>query len=133
VVSVLQRLADTRASVPLITVVHGPEFEGKAVNALACAEGVALAFIWPDDNVSIESLNGRTQDERLNVHRFIMLGHTRNIVELWRIKSRTERPNNSLGNQSPTEYARQCKEQGLSPRTPGRSRTKLGSRSPIPR
>lgn len=47
VVAVLERLADARGLPRSITVDHGPEFEGKVLDAWAYAKGVTLSFIRP--------------------------------------------------------------------------------------
>ena len=74
VAAVLQRLADYRGLPASITVDHGPEFEGRVLDAWAYARGDRLSFIRPGkpiDNAYIESFNGRFRDECLNEHRFL--------------------------------------------------------------
>ena len=61
VVAVLERLRDLRGLPASITVDHGPEFEGRALDAWAYQRNVRLAFIRPGkpvDNCYIESFNG---------------------------------------------------------------------------
>jgi putative transposase len=108
VTAVLERLADTRGRPQSITVDHGPEFEGRVLDAWAYVRGVQLAFIRPGrpvENAYIESFNGRFRDECLNEHWFTTLTHARALIEVWRIEYNTERPHSSLGNRTPLEYA----------------------------
>lgn len=117
VVSVLERLADTRGRPRSITVDHGPEFEGKVLDAWAYTHGVTLAFIRPGkpvENAYIESFNGKFRDECLNEHWFITMAQAREIIERWRIEYNTERPHSSLENRTPEEYAHRHQQQVLS-------------------
>jgi putative transposase len=96
---------------------HGPEFEGKALDAWAYARGLTLAFIRPGkpvENAYIESFNGRFRDECLNEHWFVTMAQARAIIERWRIEYNTERPHSSLDNRTPEEYARARQQQVLS-------------------
>ena len=114
VVSVLQRLADTRGLPQSITVDHGPEFEGKALDEWAYRRSVTLDFIRtgkPVEHGFIESFNGRFRDECLNEHWFITMNHARDIIEHWRHEYNTVRPHSSLGNQTPEAYARARQQQ----------------------
>lgn len=110
VVAVLERLADVRGLPASITVDHGPEFEGKALDAWAYARGVRLSFIRPGkpiENAYIESFNGRFRDECLNEHWFKNLLHARRVIENWRIEYNSERPHSALANRTPEQYARE--------------------------
>ena len=107
VVAVLERLADLRGLPASITVDHGPEFEGRALDAWAYKRGVRLAFIRPGkpvDNCYIESFNGRFRDECLNEHWFITMAHARSTIEAWRIEYNTERTHSSLNDLTPEEF-----------------------------
>jgi putative transposase len=100
-------IADHRALPASITVDHGPEFEGQALDAWAYAHGVRL-FIRPGkpvENAYIESFNGKFRDECLNEHWFVTMAHARRVIESWRIEYNTERPHSSLGDRTPTEFA----------------------------
>lgn len=108
VVAVLERLADSRALPQSITVDHGPEFEGKVLDAWAYANAVTLSFIRPGkpvENAYVESFNGKFRDECLNEHWFITMAQARRIIEAWRIEYNTERPHSSLSDRTPEEYA----------------------------
>jgi len=107
VVAVLERLRDLRGLPKSITVDHGPEFEGRILDAWAYKNGVDLAFIRPGkpvDNCYIESFNGRFRDECLNEHWFITMTHARSTIEAWRIEYNTERTHSSLDDLTPEEF-----------------------------
>lgn len=117
VVSVLERLADIRGLPQSITVDHGPEFEGKVLDAWAYTNHVMLAFIRPGkpvENAYIESFNGKFRDECLNEHWFITMNQAREVIERWRIEYNTERPHSSLADRTPEEYAQMNRQQVLS-------------------
>jgi putative transposase len=108
VVAVLERLIEQRGSPQSITVDHGPEFEGQALDTWAYQHDIRLAFIRPGkpvENAYIESFNGRFRDECLNEHWFVTIDHARRLIDRWRIEYNTERPHSSLGNRTPAEYA----------------------------
>jgi putative transposase len=110
VVAVLERLADIRGLPASITVDHGPEFEGRVLDAWAYKRSVRLAFIRPGkpvDNCYIESFNGRLRDECLNEHWFVSLAHARMVIEAWRREYNEERPKKSLAGLTPAQYAKQ--------------------------
>ena len=110
-VSVLDRLAETRGLPESITVDHGPEFESQALDAWAYERHVQLSFIRPgkpNDNAYIESFNGKFRDECLNEHWFLTLAHARQVIEAWRVEYNTERTHSSLGDVTPHEYAAQA-------------------------
>jgi putative transposase len=108
VVAVLERLRDLRGLPESITVDHGPEFEGKVLDAWAYERGVRLNFIRPGkpvENAYIESFNGRFRDECLNEHWFTTMPHAREVIESWRCEYNTKRPHSSLGDLTPEEFA----------------------------
>ena len=112
VVGVLEHLADTRGLPQSITVDHGPEFEGQALDAWAFEQGVRLAFIRPGkpvENAYVESFNGKFRDECLNENWFITMAQARRIIENWRIEYNTERPHSSLGNVTPEVFAKESR------------------------
>ena len=107
VVTVLERLSDLRGLPRSITVDHGPEFEGQALDAWAYKRAVRLAFIRPGkpvENAYVESFNGRFRDECLNEHWFVSMHHARSVIEAWRIEYNTERPHSSLKDKTPAEF-----------------------------
>lgn len=72
--------------------------------------GIALRLIEPgkpNQNVYVESLNGRLRDECLNEHWFTSIAHARAVIEGWRREYNEERPKKSLGGITPSQYAKQ--------------------------
>lgn len=108
VMSVLERLAESRGLPKSITVDNGPEFAGKTLDAWAYETGVKLSFIRPGkpiENAYIESFNGKFRDECLNEHWWLSMSHARQTIEAWRIDYNTERPHSSLGWLTPQQFA----------------------------
>jgi len=109
VVSVLEKLAETRGLPEVITVDNGPEFAGQALDEWAYRKGVKLNFIRPGkpiENAYAESFNGRFRDECLNTNWFINLKYARAIIEEWRRDYNEVRPHSSLKGATPKEYAK---------------------------
>jgi putative transposase len=80
VVSVLERLAESRGLPQSMTVDNGPEFAGKVLDEWAYSQGLQLRFIEagkPQQNGYIESFNGKFRDECLNEHWFMSMRHAR--------------------------------------------------------
>jgi putative transposase len=91
----LERLAGLRGLPRSITVDHGPEFEGQALDASVYKRTVRLAFIRsgkPIENACVESFNGRFRDEWLNEHWFVSMQRARSVIETWRIEYSSEQP-----------------------------------------
>jgi putative transposase len=108
VVSVLERLNETRGLPEVITMDNGPEFAGKVLDEWAYRKGVKLNFIRPGkpiENAYAESFNGRFRDECLNTNWFMNLKHARDIIEDWRKDYNEVRPHSSLNDKTPREYA----------------------------
>jgi len=108
VVSVLERLAETRGLPNVITTDNGPEFTGRALDEWAYRKGVQLNFIRPGkpiENAYAESFIGRLRDECLNENWFMNLKHARDIIEDWRRDYNEVRPHSSLHGRAPMEYA----------------------------
>jgi putative transposase len=108
VVSVLDRLSETRGLPEVITIDNGPEFAGKALDEWAYRKGVRLNFIRPGkpiENAFVESFNGRFRDECLNTNWFLSVKHAREVIEEWRRDYNEVRPHSSLKGNTPREYA----------------------------
>lgn len=108
VVSVLDRLAETRELPNVITTDNGPEFTGRALDEWAYRNGVKLNFIRPGkpiENAYAESFIGRLRDECLNENWFMNLKHARDTIEGWRKDYNEVRPHSSLNGMAPMEYA----------------------------
>ena len=108
VVSVLERLAETRGLPKVITTDNGPEFTGRTLDEWAYRKGVQLNFIRPGkpiENAYAESFIGRLRDECLNENWFMNLKHAQNTIEDWRKDYNEVRPHSSLNGMAPIEYA----------------------------
>src|SRR5688500_16673884 len=109
VTAVLDRLADLRGLPLSITVDHGPEFEGRVLDAWAYESGMRLNFIRPGkpiENAYIESFNGRFRDECLSVNWFTSLSEAQVAIEVWRHDYNECRPHSALGRRTPAEFTR---------------------------
>jgi putative transposase len=98
VVSVLERLAETRGLPEVITMDNGPEFAGRHLDEWAFRKGIKLNFIRPGkpiENAFAESFNW-----------FMNLRHAREVIEDWRKDYNEVRPHSSLNNRTPEEYAK---------------------------
>jgi putative transposase len=109
VVSVLERISQSRRVPETIRVDNGPEFISRSLDLWAYWNKVQLDFSrpgQPTDNAFIESFNGTIRAECLNQHWFLSLDDAREKVESWREDYNTDRPHSSLGNLTPREFAR---------------------------
>jgi putative transposase len=85
VVSVLERLAETRGLPEVITTDNGPEFAGKVLDEWAYRNGVKLNFIDPGkriENAFIVSFKGSFRDECCT-NWFINVKQARGVIEEW--------------------------------------------------
>jgi len=106
----LERLSLYHPLPKAITADNGSEFYSQAMDAWAYRHRVHLQFIRPGkpvDNAWIESFNGRLRDECLNSEVFFSIQDARRKLEAWRIDYDTQRPHSSLGDRTPTEFARE--------------------------
>ena len=111
VVSVLEKLAESRGLPEVITIDNGPEFTSKVLDEWAYQRGVKLNFIRPGkpiENAYVESFIGKLRDECLNENWFINLKHAREVIEYWRIDYNEDRPHTSLGGLTPYEFVDNC-------------------------
>ena len=87
---------------------NGPEFTSNALNAWAYERHIEHVFIEPGkpmQNGFIESFNGRFRDECLNLNRLNSLHDAREIISRWKDEYNMVRPEVSLGDMTPVEYA----------------------------
>lgn len=108
VVSVLERLAESRGLPQSVTVDNGPEFVSKALDEWAYRKQLQLRFIEPgkpQQNAYIESFNGKFRDECLNEHWFLSMRHAREVISTWRQEYNDEQPHSSLDYQTPSSFA----------------------------
>ena len=100
----------------VITVDNGTEFASRRMDAWAYENKVYLDFIRPGrpvDNAFIESFNGRLRDECLNMKVFYSIEDAREKLEEWRLDYNTRRPHSSIGDLTPSEYARRFRNLAL--------------------
>jgi putative transposase len=105
----LDAAAATRGLPKSITVDNGTEFTSKALDEWAWRRGVKLDYTRPGkptDNGLIDSFNVRLRDEFLNVNEFITMHDVREKLKAWQIDYNDCRPHGSLGNLTPSEYAK---------------------------
>jgi putative transposase len=114
VVAVLERLVAERGAPGFIRMDNGPELIAWALRDWCRLTGAGTIYIEPGspwENPWIESFNGRTRDELLNITEFGSLTEARVVIEDWRNEYNTWRPHSSLGGLTPAEYAAQCTHQ----------------------
>jgi putative transposase len=107
---ILDGICSLRGKPAVIRTDNGPEFIGRAMLGWAHRQGITLRLIEPgkpNQNAYVESFNGRFRDECLNEHWFTSLNHARIEIEKWRCEYNDERPKESLGGLTPSQYAKQ--------------------------
>lgn len=109
VVRVREDVTSLRRTPDAITVDHGSEFIARALDAWANARQVQLAFIRPGkpvENAYVESCHDKMLAECLDQHWFTDLHDARDIISAWQDDYNTVRPDSSLQQLTPNEYAR---------------------------
>ena len=87
---------------------NGPELTSVKLAEWAEEHGVDLEFIQPGkpmQNGFIERFNRTYREEVLNMYVFRRLSEVREVTGKWLVEYNEERPHESLGNLTPTEYA----------------------------
>ena len=90
---------------------NGPEFISKAIHAWQVKFDVKDLYIEPGspwENGYTESFNSRPRDELLMVEQFRKGTHALASANAWREDYNNYRAHNSLGCQTPKEFARRC-------------------------
>lgn len=108
ILRVLDRVADERGYPAKLRVDNGPELTSVHMASWAETHGVKLEFIQPGkpmQNGFIERFNRTYREEVLNMYVFQQLKEVRDITYRWLMEYNEERPHESLGNLTPTEYA----------------------------
>ncbi|MBU1249255.1 MAG: IS3 family transposase [Proteobacteria bacterium] len=109
VVRVLDRVAEERGGYPeKLRMDNGPEFSGTVMAAWAEERGVDLEFIQPGkptQNSYIERFNRTYREEVLDLYIFNSLSEVRSVTEDFINVYNEERPHESLGNMTPTNFA----------------------------
>ncbi len=86
---------------------NGPEFLGEVFTAWAKANAVAIQYIQPGkpyQNASIERFNRTFREEVLGQRLFARLEDIREAAHWWMIDYNEQRPHESLGDLTPSEY-----------------------------
>ncbi len=97
---------------------NGPEFVSKALDNYSYQNNIKLEFSRPGklvDNAFIESFNGSLRDECLNTNWFLSIEDARLKLEAWRVDYNQYRPHSSLGNMTPSDFARSLLEEAKRP------------------
>ena len=90
---------------------NGPEFLGESFTQWAKGAGVAIQYIQPgkpNQNAYIERFNRTFREEVLDQHLFARLEDVREAAHWWMIDYNEQRPHESLGNLTPSEYRQQA-------------------------
>src|SRR5690606_14181173 len=86
---------------------NGPEFLGEAFIQWLKANGVAIQHIQPgkpNQNAYIERFNRTFREEILDMNLFARLEDGREAAWWWMIEYNEERPHDSLGDLTPSEF-----------------------------
>ena len=109
VVDILDSISYHRGLPDRIRVDNGPEFISKALDNWSYQNNIKLEFSRPGkpvDNAHIESFNGSLRDECLNTNWFLSIEDAQEKLESWRVDYNEFRPHSSLGNMTPSDFAR---------------------------
>lgn len=109
----LDRIIAGRGKPLMILSGNGTEFTSHAILRWQEERAVEWRYITPgkpQEDGSVESLNGRLRDERLNQHLFRSLPTARTIIEAWRVDYNTCRPHMSLSGLIPNAFATQSRQ-----------------------
>lgn len=107
VVRVLEQVAAWRGYPTKLRMDNGPEMTSVKLAEWAEANGVHLEFIQPGkptQNSFVERFNRTYREEVLDMYVFKRLSEVREITSRWINEYNDERPHESLGNLTPTEY-----------------------------
>ena len=113
-VAMLERLVAERGVAPEhIRCDNGPELTAHALRDWCRFNATATAYIEPGSpwqNPYVESFNGRTRDEVLDVELFDTLAEAKVILADWRVAYNTEHPHSALGMLPPARFAASLRE-----------------------
>lgn len=118
-VATLERLTALRGATPEhIRCDNGPELIAHTLRDWCRLNTTATAYIEPGSpwqNPYIESFNGRTRDEVLDVELFHTLAEAKVILADWLVAYNTEHPHSALGMLPPARFAERWREQRAAP------------------
>ena len=107
-VRIFDRLRKQRGLPQILRTDNGPEFLGEAFTQWAKNAGMAIQYIQPgkpNQNAYIERFNRTLRNELLDQHLFVRLEDVREAAYWWLLEYNEERPHDSLGDLTPSEYA----------------------------
>lgn len=118
-VSLLERLVAARGTTPdHIRCDNGPELIAHTLRDWCRLGSTATAYIEPGSpwqNPFIESFNGRTRDEVLDVELFYTLAEAKVILADWLVAYNTEHPHSALGMLPPARFAERWRSENAAP------------------
>ena len=107
-VRIFERLRSQRRLPQVLRTDNGPEFLGEAFTQWAKLAGMAIQYIQPgkpNQNAYVERFNRTFRDELLDQHLFARLEDVREAAYWWMLEYNEDRPHDSLGDLTPSEYA----------------------------
>jgi len=107
VIRVLDQIAAWRGHPSKLRLDNGPELVSVVLSGWAEEHGVELDFIQPGkptQNSYIERFNRTYRKEVFDLYIFSKLSEVREVTERWLREYNEERPHESLGNLTPSEY-----------------------------
>jgi putative transposase len=110
VVAIIEGLVAQRGTPEHLRMDNGPELIAWALRDWCRMHHTSTSYIEPGSpwkNPFVESFNGRSRDELLNIEEFPTVLEARVVTETWRIEHNTYRPHSSLGGKTPAEFAAQ--------------------------
>lgn len=108
-IRVFDQLRRQRGLPQILRTDNGPEFLGEAFAQWAKNAGMAIQYIQPgkpNQNAYIERFNRTLRNELLDQHLFVRLEDVREAAYWWRLEYNEVRPHDSLGDLTPSEYAK---------------------------
>jgi putative transposase len=109
VIAALEAIAFERGLPRTLRFDNGSELTSRAMLRWGAEKALNLHFIdpgKPTQNAHVESFNGKARDEFLNLHSFVTIDQAREAAAAWRIDYNEVRPHSSIGNLTPTEFAK---------------------------
>lgn len=105
----LDQMAEVRGYPEMIRVDNGPEFISKIFKSWALRHGILIHYIQPGkpaQNAFIERFNRTYREDILDAYWFDNLIEVKQVSKDWEYDYNHERTHESLGNQSPIDFAR---------------------------
>lgn len=113
VLRALENAIDLHGKPAAIRTDNGPEFTSTDFIHWCQNQGISLTHIQPGkptQNAFIERFNGTYRTEVLDAHLFDNLAEVQTITEAWLTEYNHQRPHQSLGYQTPSEFAQRFTE-----------------------